>query len=67
MSRRCGDCMYWDYTTDQAGLCRRNAPVPIPQPASKSQQFTLVIPSTSKDDWCGQFEHASIRHAEDAA
>ena len=49
--KKCKNCDFWDYTTDQGGFCRRNAPIPVPM-SEKSGPFTLVWPSTSKDDWC---------------
>lgn len=56
----CKDCRYWDYTNDQSGFCRRGAPRPAPLAIPKGQmgvlEFTLVWPSTAKDDSCGEGE-----------
>ena len=51
--RRCGDCQYWNY-----GLCQRYPPMPmaLDNPRKGYSEICAISPSTSADDWCGEFK-----------
>ncbi len=53
--KRCSDCIKWDYTSQNSGFCRANAPYPQVVPASAGD-LALCWPSTGTDDWCMSFE-----------
>ena len=65
----CEDCKFYDDFTENAGFCRRNAPVAffIPEKIkpetneekSKREQLESVIttwPTVRNNDWCGELE-----------
>jgi len=52
--KRCADCRKWDYTSNNFGFCRANAPIPMVVP--EDQKNALCWPSTGMDDWCMEFE-----------
>jgi len=59
MANRCADCKKWEYRNNNFGFCRANAPAPTIAKASASDEFTLVWPSTGRDDFCyDDFEEA---------
>lgn len=49
---RCGDCVCWDLRSGQdgKGFCRAKAPAPTV--VAKASEYTLVVPSTGRDDFC---------------
>lgn len=49
---RCGDCLCWEPTKGNFGFCRANAPSPEILKGTENDQFTLVVPSLGRDDWC---------------
>jgi len=51
-NERCGDCGCWDPTEGNFGFCRARAPSPSVLKGTENEQYTLVWPSTGRDDWC---------------
>ena len=54
--KRCSDCKNWDYTKGNFGFCRRYAPSPTIVKGQTTEEYTLVWPSTGRDDWCNEYE-----------
>lgn len=57
--KRCADCKKWDYTSNNFGFCRANAPVPMVVEGGK-KDYALVWPSTGMDDWCFEFDPSRL-------
>ena len=55
MKKRCSDCKDWDYVKGNFGFCRHNAPSPMVVRGTVKDEYTLVWPSTGRDDFCGEF------------
>ncbi|MEM7697865.1 MAG: hypothetical protein AAF236_05615 [Verrucomicrobiota bacterium] len=51
----CSTCAYWKSTNDSTGSCRRQPPQAIRFEVDQEVQFETRFPSTSADDWCGEF------------
>jgi hypothetical protein len=60
MKARCADCRKWDYTANNFGFCRANAPVASVVPEGKQGGWALCWPSTGIDDWCMEFESGVV-------
>jgi hypothetical protein len=54
--KRCSDCKKWDYHKGNFGFCRAKAPRPTIVRGAVHDEYTLVWPSTGRDDWCEDFE-----------
>lgn len=54
--KRCSDCEYWDFRSNNFGFCRANGPRATIVKGTSSDEYTLVWPSTGRDDWCNQFK-----------
>ena len=51
----CGKCQYWEAKAE-AGECRRHAPQTVVLDLDDGVKFESRFPTTSSDDWCGDFE-----------
>lgn len=66
----CRTCRFWRPTNDKAekGQCRRFPPSttgfpvqgthPITRQLSQGTQVTQHVPTTTADEWCGEFQSA---------
>jgi hypothetical protein len=59
-AKNCKNCRKWDYTSNNFGFCRANAPIPMIVPDVKGRELALVWPSTGMDDWCMEFDATKI-------
>jgi hypothetical protein len=61
MQSACQSCTFFDQhhgaaaRSDDAGLCRFNPPIPVPEKEEKA-----LWPVVKQDDWCGH--HTETRH-----
>jgi len=51
----CAQCTYWKATTADQGACRRQPPQAISFEIDDEVKFETRFPTTSADDWCGEF------------
>ena len=56
MKARCADCKHWDYAKGNFGFCRFNAPSPSVVKGKTIDEYTLVWPSTGRDDFCSEYD-----------
>ena len=54
--KRCADCRTWEYNKGNFGYCKKNAPSPTIVKGKTTEEYTLVWPSTGRDDWCDDFK-----------
>ncbi len=52
----CGKCIYWKATADDKGSCRRQPPQAISFEVDDEVKFETLFPTTSSEDWCGEFK-----------
>lgn len=57
-TKACGACTYWKDTGNGEGECHRHAPQAIAFNVDDQLKVESRFPSTTKDDWCGDFEPA---------
>lgn len=54
-AKTCSTCAYWEASSEK-GECRRHAPQNIVFEVSDEMKVESRFPTTSSDDWCGDFE-----------
>ena len=59
--RKCKNCGKWDYTSNNFGFCRANAPIPMIVKDTKGSEMALVWPSTGMDDYCFEFDPQKVK------
>lgn len=57
MERKCKNCMWWEPTKGQQGVCYGECPAPKIMPAGNTS-FTVAWPETPKEARCPKFEEA---------
>ena len=54
-TKNCAACSHWK-ASDEKGECRRHAPQTIVFEVNNEVSVESRFPSTSAQDWCGDFE-----------
>ncbi|MEM1442540.1 MAG: hypothetical protein AAGF67_09370 [Verrucomicrobiota bacterium] len=52
----CSACAYWKAGESNEGACRRQPPQSISFEVDDEVKFETRFPTTSADDWCGEFK-----------
>ncbi|MFC7338340.1 hypothetical protein ACFQY0_14195 [Haloferula chungangensis] len=56
ITKACAECIHWNSGVSGDGECRRHAPQLISFEVDDDVKVESRFPTTSQDDWCGDFE-----------
>lgn len=55
LTRRCGNCQFWQERNGEQGECHRRAPLPLLVLCRDNYEFVVIWPDTNASHWCGEW------------